>query len=620
MLLLAILAIPALALAAKAPTTATQLLAKAKAASGGAAWNRIHSLRSKGTIKGSGLAGTYTGLEDLSTGRSVAHIKLGPIALAQGFDGKQGWAKRPGGEVAPDNSPDAKQSDVNEAYRTARAWWFPQRWPGKLESLGTRSDDDKTFQVLRITPRGGRPFELWINAKTHLVERSVERSSDLPQTTYFSDFRTVHGVKMPFRQRVSNGRKQYDRVLQINRVAVNVPVSAANFAMPKQVIHDTSIVGGGNRTTIPFKLVNDVILIPVSVNGHSLEFAVDTGGVAILTRRAAKRIGIEGKGALQGGGFGKKSVDVAIAKVKKLVLGGKVELRNQEFFIFPIANLSSVLATKFDGSVGYGLLKRFVVRVDYANHKLTFIRSDAFDPADAGTAVPFTSSGGGAPLVKASIDGIPGVFKIDTGSIAALTLYAPYVKSHDLYSRYSATPATIAHWGIGGSSRARFARGGLLKIGSVAVNDPVLALSTAKKGASANKRIAGNIGGKILKRFTVTFDYAHQKMYLKPNKNYGMPMNYDRSGMWIKGKGKNLVIKSVMAGGPAEKAGLETGDVITAVDGKPDVKIGLSGFREMLRSNAPGTRLKLTVAHGNASRNVTLTLRRLIPEKGGLKR
>ncbi|MGH8147188.1 MAG: aspartyl protease family protein, partial [Rhodanobacteraceae bacterium] len=420
MLLLAILAVPALALAATAPTTATQILAQAKAASGGAAWNRIHSMRFKVTIKAGGLTGTLVRLEDLSTGRSVAHFKLGPIAGAQGFDGNKGWTKSPGGEIASDDSPAAMKSDVNAAYQTARAWWFPKRWPGKIESLGTRNDGGKAFRVLRITPRGGHPFELWTNAKTHLVVRSVDRSGVQPQTTYFSDFRTVHGIKVPFHERSSNGKKKYDRIFQINKVVVNVPLSDTDFAMPKQAFHDTSIIGGGNKATIPFKLVNNHIYIPVTVNGHSLRFIVDTGAQNILTREAARRADIKSEGALQGGGGGKKSVSAGLAKIEKLVLGDKILLKDQPFGVLPMPGFSNIEGTQFDGLVGYELFKRFVVRIDYADQKLTFIRPADFDRTDAGTAVPFTLAGGGIPFVKGSIDGISGEFEIDLGERAAL--------------------------------------------------------------------------------------------------------------------------------------------------------------------------------------------------------
>jgi C-terminal processing protease CtpA/Prc len=156
-------------------------------------------------------------------------------------------------------------------------------------------------------------------------------------------------------------------------------------------------------------------------------------------------------------------------------------------------------------------------------------------------------------------------------------------------------------------------------IGNVPVHDPVVELSAVTKGAMTDKNIAGNIGGEILKRFTVTFDYANQHMYLKPNKNYGAPMNYDRSGMWINGWHGDFVVKYVMAGGFADRAGLKVGDAIIAVNGKPTTTLTLSGLRGMLRNGIPGSRVKLALGKGGRARTVTLMLRRLISRTEALK-
>ncbi len=135
-----------------------------------------------------------------------------------------------------------------------------------------------------------------------------------------------------------------------------------------------------------------------------------------------------------------------------------------------------------------------------------------------------------------------------------------------------------------------------------------------------DKNIAGNIGGEILKRFTVTFDYAKQRMCLKPNKNYGAPMNYDRSGMWINGRHGDFVVKYVMAGGSVDRAGLKLGDVITAVNGKPATTLTLSGLRGMLRNGTPESRVELVLGKGERARTVTLVLQRLISRMEALKK
>ncbi|MGH8428145.1 MAG: aspartyl protease family protein [Gammaproteobacteria bacterium] len=619
LLFLIVLLMPGIALAA-APTAA-QILAQSKAASGGTAWDHIHTLRSEGTIEVGGLSGSASELQDFLTGRSVSQGSLGSYRFAQGFDGKMGWSESPDGEVSPDDSPAAKMRDLTAAYQTEQAWWYPERWPAKIESLGTREDDGTTYQVLQITPQGGNPFEMWINDKTHLIARTVDRTGVLPETTYFSDYRTVDGVKMPFHQRVSNGKKQYDTAMQLKTASFNVPVADSDFAMPQQKLNDFSFVGGGNEATFPFKLINNHIYIPVNVNDHAFQFMLDTGGANILSPQAAEAAGVKSKGALEGGGVGKKSVNAGLARVTKLTLGSGVALRNQTFMVIPFPGFAEVEGARFDGLVGFEVFKRFVVRIDYADQKLTLIRPADFKPTDAGTPVPFVFvNGGRMPGVEGSIDGLPGLFEVDTGSRAALSLMAPFAKTNDLYSRYQATPETVVGWGVGGSASGRVARGGKLMIGTVAVNDPVIEMSMATKGAFADKHEAGNIGGEILKHFTVTFDYANQKMYLEPNKDYGAPMNYDHSGMWVNGTDGGFVVKSVMTGGPAEQAGLKAGDVITAVNGKPASGLGLSDLRAMLRNDAPGTRLTLSVSNGKQNHQVVLILRRLIPATGGLRK
>jgi predicted aspartyl protease len=55
-------------------------------------------------------------------------------------------------------------------------------------------------------------------------------------------------------------------------------VSAKDFVMPQQKLNDFSFISGGNQATFPFKRINNHLYIPVSVNGHSLQFMLDTGG------------------------------------------------------------------------------------------------------------------------------------------------------------------------------------------------------------------------------------------------------------------------------------------------------------------------------------------------------
>ncbi|MDN5864383.1 MAG: aspartyl protease family protein [Gammaproteobacteria bacterium] len=409
------------------------ILAESKAAMGGATWNHIASLRAEGTTKAGGLVGSRSSLESLQTGRWISYTKLGPIEVAYGFDGQTLWYKPPNGQASPIDAPDAKKRAVTSAYTTERAWWYPERSPAKIKLLGGKQADGKTFYVLKITPKGGKSFKLWINAKTHLFARNESHSQSGNSTTYLSDYRTVEGIKIPFHRLTVTGKQRRRITRQLKSVSVNVPVSASDFAMPVQNRKAVTIIGGGNQVTIPFKYVGNLISIRVKVNGHPFNFIVDSGGGNVLTPQAARAIGIEGQGALKAGGYGSKTVKAGFSKVKSLVLDGKISFRNQLFRIIPLPGMVS--RQSIAGTVGYGLFKHFVVRIDYAHKKLTLSRPANFGASNAGTRIPI-SFFGPIPAVKGSIDGLPGLFLIDTGTNPTLILASPFARKHDLCARY----------------------------------------------------------------------------------------------------------------------------------------------------------------------------------------
>ncbi len=325
---------------------------------GGNAWNNIRTLRRKGTIYTGGLPGNFTSLQDLEAGRSVSHIKLGELTMSEGFDGKMGWHGAYNGEVSPEDSAAEKQADATAAYQAAWAWWFPKRWAARIKMLGAHKEGGKTYQVLRITPQGGVPFELWIDARTHFIARTVEPTSvvSAEETTYLSDYRSVSGVKLPFRELQSNGLKRYNSVQQTTSVAVNLPVSDGTFSMPQEKLADFSIAGGATEATIPFELVNSHVYIPVRVDAHPFEFMLDSGGANVMTSATLESAGIQSKGALEGRGAGKERVNLGFGKVRNLTLGGKVTLDNQWFAVLPKHGFSEAAGRRFDGLVEHSHL------------------------------------------------------------------------------------------------------------------------------------------------------------------------------------------------------------------------------------------------------------------------
>ena len=171
--------------------SAQEILDAAKAASGGAAWDRLTTTHDQGKVSVGGLSGSFDDWLDwvhVKAGR--ARRCVGPATGAQGWDG-QDLVER--GCVRP--GADGKQRGSSGGGGWRRLISRPRRrfsrsaTGAQIAYAGTRGAGGVAYQVLRITPKLSDPVELWFDPGTHLPVRSVELTGAQPRTTVFSDFR-----------------------------------------------------------------------------------------------------------------------------------------------------------------------------------------------------------------------------------------------------------------------------------------------------------------------------------------------------------------------------------------------------------------------------------------------
>ena len=594
---------------AHAATDPAAVLNAYRAASGGDAWNGKAVMKTEWKLTGQGLTGTGTAITDLRNGNSVERYTLGPASGAEGFDGKDAWEQGPNGEVNLQKGGDGLQLARNTAYQNANLWWRADFGGAKVEALAEQPCGASTCAVLAITPEGGLPFQAWFDQKSHLLDRTVLHLGARTTTVSFSDYRVVGGARIPFKTVIDNGHgAQYLQTATATSVVFLPGQPVATYAPPASHIKDVAIANGATQTTFPFRLLNNHLYTDAWVNGRGpLLFIVDTGGENILVPSTARKLGIKTEGAMAGTGVGDKAVSVGLAKVKSLKVGG-ADFKDQVVYVMDFIP-NDVEGVDIKGMLGFTVFKRFVTRIDYGRHEITLIEPDHFNPTDAGTPIPFVFNGD-LPEVEGTFDGIPGKFDIDTGSRASLTLTGPFAKQHGLRAAKPKGVVAVDGWGVGGSSRSYVMRGRELAIGPVKISGVVTALSLQEKGSFASPSYQGNIGGGVLKRFVVTFDYARHVMYLKPLPQPLADLDtYDRAGMWINAAKGGMQVMDVTVDGPAAQAGIEAGDVITKVDGKPATSMPVYDLRRMLRDGAPGTSVRFAVKRGDTTREIAVTLR-----------
>jgi len=213
------------------PNPAT-ILAAAKAASGGTAWDSLSSLHTLVALRAGGYTGEAERWSEISTGRSYLRFELGPMTGALGFDGKVAWTQEPSGQTRVLDVDSDAELAVNAAYRDQLAFWYPTRHEASIVYKARLPADGAMFDVIAITPKGGREVEMWINVDTRMIERLVEHEAIATRTEIYMDWRDVQGVKIPFRVRASRGDPKADEIVVIERIEFDGPLAGVTFSRP----------------------------------------------------------------------------------------------------------------------------------------------------------------------------------------------------------------------------------------------------------------------------------------------------------------------------------------------------------------------------------------------------
>lgn len=83
------------------------------------------------------------------------------------------------------------------------------------------------------------------------------------------------------------------------------------------------------------------------------------------------------------------------------------------------------------------------------------------------------------------------------------------------------------------------------------------------------------------------------------------------------GKAQGALVTGVEAGSPADKAGVEAGDIITRFDGKPIEKV--ADLPRLVGNTKPGTKSAMTVFRRGATRDLAITIAEIEPDKPAAK-
>ncbi len=392
-----------------------------------------------------------------------------------------------------------------------------------------------------------------------------------------------------------------------------VLLSGAFLGTPSQAESKFSIADGKTTTKLPFELIDNRVFVEVQLNGRGpFHFILDTGaGDFAIVDDVAQRLGLQVEDAGQENGVGERKVRIGRTQIAKVQLGD-LRFEDLKATVLPNGDSANVFGKMpVDGIVGLDLFQQVVVSHDYIHMDLTFTLPDKFNYRGPGVIVHFDRPRQ-IPVVDAELDGVRGKFGIDTGARSSLLVYGPFVDQNKLKEKYDAKLEGVTGWGIGGPVRSLLARAKELRIGEVVVRDLVIRLSIQKTGLTTSSAMAGLIGPDVLSQFDLTVDYSRNRLIFEKNKHYGRRDSYDRAGMWMGEDGEHFAVVDVIAGGPADEAGIKQGESILAIDGVSTDKLVLPEVRDKIRHGPIGKRITFLLESNGKRRTAVVTLRDLV--------
>lgn len=354
-------------------------------------------------------------------------------------------------------------------------------------------------------------------------------------------------------------------------------------------------------------------------NSEPRWFLLDTGAqIGHIRTELAQTLGLKLGGSLGVTGTGTGRIKANYVKGVVYNISGteftdgqSIALPSAEFF----EPLENTFGREFDGVLGYNLLSRFVVGIDYANQIINLYEPVSYRYTGSGETIPIRITDR-KPYITATLAPLEGTpiqsnLHVDTGFGGSLSLNAKFVEANNLVRSARATIESFNR-GAGGETAVRLGRVKSLQFGRLTISNPTASFSLVQ-GRGVRSDSAGRIGGGTLQRFTVTLDYSRKLMFLEPNANFNELYEADMSGISLvaeKPDFKNFTVYKLLPDSPATEAGVREGDRIINIDDQPSTELTLEQIRQMFRHD--GQERLLRVKRGNETLQIRVKLRRLI--------
>lgn len=304
------------------------------------------------------------------------------------------------------------------------------------------------------------------------------------------------------------------------------------------------------RDAISFKMVNNLVVIPVEVNGTPLSFLLDTGVDNTIIFSLTINDSIELKNStpvkLRGLGAG-ETITALKSENNTLRIGEAIDKNHSIYFVFdPSLNLSTRMGIPIHGIIGYDFFKNFVVKTNYVSERLVFYNATTYSKKPCRRCEVFDLTlNKNKPYLDFRLNKKDTLtpqlhLLLDSGSSDALWLFDDATILQDFSNN---SFEDFLGLGLSGNIFGKRSRINEVSLGDFTLNDVNVAFPEQSAIASVKlyRDRDGSVGGDFLKRFVSIIDYQSKRIILRKARNFSDPFTYNMSGLTLEHEGMNTI-------------------------------------------------------------------------------
>jgi len=346
--------------------------------------------------------------------------------------------------------------------------------------------------------------------------------------------------------------------------------------------------------TVPFtQLTGGIVLIQARLNNSSdtLSFVLDTGSSGIsLDSTTVARLGLNAVPT--------ERTILGIAGIRKVSFVYNQSLRfpgitvdSLNFHVNDYSILTAVYGEKIDGIIGFSMISRYILKLDYDSLKLSFFTKGSMRYPRGGYLMRPAVNQLVTQWLKVRDEGtVYGNFLYDMGAGVNMIFPREFVDDSVFLDKRRKRFMKEGE-GLGGKLDMELTTIKEVKLGPYRFRTVPVFIFDDINNVTRYPYRCGLIGNDILRRFNVTINYDKGEIFLQPNTHFAEPFDYSYSGIELYLIDGMILVGDVAKGSPAEAAGVLEDDEVIAVN--HNFSLNLNAYKIALQ--VPNERIKIII-------------------------